>query len=332
MALRGMSHFPPPPPLPPKVGLFHRVPPAVFPPIFGLLGLGVAWRQAVDVFSLNGAIVEAALGAVTLLFFYCLVAYGTKAFLRVGAVREDLRTLPGRTGLCAIALAMMLEALVLAPYAPGLATALLFCGFAGLAVIAVVVLAGRIAGKDPSGPPTPAMHLVFVGFIVAVLPASALSVATPLLPYVVWYAVFASFAVAAWTLGGLIAGTAPPPLRPLQTIHLAPPALISTGALLTGQTMLAEIALGVAAVLFLFLLGRLRWMMATGFSGFWSAFTFPVAGFAGALLGVAHWEPARIAGGVVLVAATLYVPVIAYKVLKLWAKGVLAVKTNASIA
>ncbi len=332
MASIVMTHFPPPPPLPPKVALFHRVPPAIFPPVFGLMGLGVAWRQAVGVFGLNSAPVETALGAITLLFAYCVTAYSAKAVFRPGAVGEDLRTLPGRTGLSALALGLMAEALILAPYLPGVATGLLMLGVAGLAVIAAVVLKGRIQGADPSGPPTPAMHLVFVGFIVAVLPGAALQAVLPVLPWVVWYAALASLVVAFWTFGPLVRGTAPAPLRPLQTIHLAPPALISTGALLTGQVLLAQIALALACVVALLLLLRLRWMVEAGFSGFWSAFTFPVAGFAGALLGFADWLPAWVAGGVVLIAATLCVPVIAYKVLKLWATGLLAAKTNASIA
>ena len=83
------------------------------------------------------------------------------------------------------------------------------------------------------------------------------------------------------------------------------------------------------------LLVRARWMIAGGFSGFWSAFTFPATAFAGALMLYSQMSGIAalgIAGGIVLVAVTLYVPVIAYKILKLWAKGTLAVKTNASIA
>ena len=57
--------------------------------------------------------------------------------------------------------------------------------------------------------------------------------------------------------------------------------------------------------------------------------------YAGALLmaaGMYRVSSARMAGGIVLVAATLYVPVIVYRVLKLWAGGGLAAKTNASTA
>ena len=325
-----MPHFPPPPKLPPRVGLFRRTPPAIFPPIFGLFGLGIAWRRAADVLGFDPAPVEMALGALTLLFLYCLVAYAAKAVFRPRAVPEDLRTLPGRTGLSAGMLCLMLQAAILAPYAPFAASAFLAAGVAGLSVIALVVLRGRIAGTDPSGPPTPAMHLIFVGFIVAVPAAVALGIdAVAWLP---WYATAAAAAVAAWTMGGLLRGNVAPPLRPLQAIHLAPPALVSTGAALTGQPGLASVALALACAVALLLLARLRWMTEAGFSPFWSAFTFPVAGFAGALLANGDWPPARVGGGVVLVVGTLFIPVVAYRVLNLWAKGQLAVKTNASIA
>jgi tellurite resistance protein len=72
-----------------------------------------------------------------------------------------------------------------------------------------------------------------------------------------------------------------------------------------------------------------------GFSGFWGAFTFPVAAFAGALMMVGDdhgWRALVAAGGLVLGAATLAIPVIAVRVLKLWATGALAVKSNAAIA
>lgn len=40
----------------------------------------------------------------------------------------------------------------------------------------------------------------------------------------------------------------------------------------------------------------------------------------------------RLLGGASLVFATLIIPPIAFKIMKLWAKGVLAVKTNAAQA
>ena len=55
-----MSHFPPPPQIPPKVGLFRRVPPAIFPAILGLLGLVAVWRRATEVFGVPQPFVDLA--------------------------------------------------------------------------------------------------------------------------------------------------------------------------------------------------------------------------------------------------------------------------------
>ena len=88
-----------------------------------------------------------------------------------------------------------------------------------------------------------------------------------------------------------------------------------------------------ATVIAILLLIRARWLTEGGFSGFWSAFTFPVTAYAGALI-LSHqtygWPGVKLIGALLLVAATLYIPVIAVKILKLWANGTLAAKTNAS--
>jgi tellurite resistance protein len=124
-------------------------------------------------------------------------------------------------------------------------------------------------------------------------------------------------------------------LRPLQGIQLAPWALLTTSCILTGHPKLATIALICATLIAGLLVIRLPWLIEGGFSGFWSAFTFPVAAFAAALLIYAEafdLGALQVAGGLVLIIATLYIPVIAFKILKLWSTGVLAAKTNASTA
>lgn len=330
-----MSHFPPPPELPPKVGLFRRVPPAVFPAVLGLLGLVSAWRHASLAFNLPIQPVDVATGMVTLLFLFCAVAYGAKFIFRPGSLRDDVRTLPGRTGVAALCLGLMVSAALLGKFSASLAVVFLLLGFAGLAALALFVLRQRLRGVDSAGPPTPALHLVFVGFILAPAAALPLGIATSLMPWLIWYCIAAAVLVFAFTLGPLLSGNAPVPLRPLQTIHLAPLAYVSMAAALTGQFGLSQVFLAAASIVAVILVLRARWLTAGEFSGFWSAFTFPVTAFAGALLSgymTSGWEVLRVAGGIVLVAVTLYVPVIAFKVLKAWASGTLAAKTNASIA
>lgn len=330
-----MPHFPPPPQLPPKAGLFRRTPPAVFPAVLGLLGLGLAWQRAVAVFGFPAAPVDLYQGMVTLLFLFCLAAYGVKVASRPGVVAEDMSNLPGRTGLAALAIALMALAATLVPVAP---TAAMFClglGVAGLLAIALSVVPALIKGTDTSGPLTPAAHLVFVGFIVAPLAAVPLEIPVPFILAVIWYCIPAAALVMVLTMGPLLRADGAPPLRPLHAIHLAPPSFVATGALLTGQQGLAVVALGWSFLIFALLALRARWISEGGFSGFWSAFTFPLAAFAGALMQVGNamgWSVVASAGAVVLVAATLAIPVIAVRILKLWATGMLAAKTNSASA
>ncbi|HRO14568.1 MAG TPA: hypothetical protein PLL33_05920, partial [Paracoccus sp. (in: a-proteobacteria)] len=53
---RERLHFAMPRPVPP--GLWRRVPPAVFPPILGALGLVLAWRGGVAAFALPPALAD----------------------------------------------------------------------------------------------------------------------------------------------------------------------------------------------------------------------------------------------------------------------------------
>ena len=88
-------------PFPIRPKFATRTPPAIFPPVFGLFGLGLAWRRAGDTFQMPAALGEMILGAVTLLFVFCALAYGIKVARRPGVIPEDLRVLPGRAGLAA---------------------------------------------------------------------------------------------------------------------------------------------------------------------------------------------------------------------------------------
>jgi tellurite resistance protein len=68
--------FPLRPPKPP--GRFRQVPPAIFPPILGLLALGLAWRRGAEVFGLPAGLAEMLLGAVSLLWAAAVFAYAAK--------------------------------------------------------------------------------------------------------------------------------------------------------------------------------------------------------------------------------------------------------------
>jgi len=321
-----------PPAPPPTPGRWRRTPPAIFPPVLGLFGLGLAWRAGAPAFGLPGGVAEMLLGAVTLLYLFCLAAWLAKPLRRSGVVLDELRVLPGRAGLAAMTLSLMLTGATLVPYAPRLALGLSVLGVAAhaalVATLTVLILRGPAEGRTV----TPVWHMVFVGFIVA--PAAWLPLGLEGAARAVLFATLpvagAIWAVSLWQLATRIP---PAPLRPLLAIHLAPASLFAVVATGLGHSTLAAVFAGAATLILIALLAAARWITAAGFSALWGAFTFPLAVYAAALLAVAPGSEAlRIAAGLALVAATLAIPPIAAKVLQAWAKGGLAAKTNAAEA
>ncbi len=317
-----------------RPGLFRRTPPAMFPPIFGLFGLGLAWRRAVDLFAVTTAPGDFILGMTSLLYLFALVAYGAKFVRRPGVLADDLKTLPGRAGLSGMTLGGMLFAAALIPYSPGLANLVLALAVAVHAVLVVMVLRMLLSGPPEARQVTPVWHLLFVGFIIA--PVAGVPLGHVGASQVILFGSMA-FAVTIWAMDGarMLSREMPAPLRPTLAIHLSPAALLGTVSYLLGYPSLGY-AFGIFAIMILAaLVIRARWLTRAGFSALWGAFTFPLAAFSTLMQimgAAAEGEVFRILGGVSLVAATLLIPYITYRVMKLWAKGELAVKTNAATA
>lgn len=325
-----------PRPVPP--GLWRRVPPAVFPPILGLAGLALAWQGGVAAFALPPALAGLMAGMVVAVLAFAVLAYGVKLARRPSVLIEELRVLPGRAGLSAGVLAVELGAALVWPVAPGLAHGMLVAGLAlHLGLIAALIDLWR-AGPEEQRRVNPAWHLHLTGLIVAA--RVALVVGWPgLAQALVWPAAAAALAVYGLSLrqvmtGGGIAAT-PAPLRPMLAIHVAPLALFGTVALGLGWTGAGQVLAWLALAGALALAVSARWLTAGGFSALWGAVTFPLAATAG--LWVQLWrttggDGARVVAGLLLVAATLVVLPIAFRILRDWANGRLPVKTNAAIA
>jgi tellurite resistance protein len=313
------------PPHRPK--LFAKVPPAAFPVVMGLLGLGLALRRAADSLPIPSGLAEMVLGAVSLLWLFCLLAYGAKLARRPGVLIEDLRTLPGRAGVAALILSGLLVAAVLVPYAPGLARLMLFAGLALHAGFALLMARLLIKAPPEARGVTPVWHLIFVGFILGGLSAAPLGL-TGLASALLWGTLPVAAGIWAVSVWQLITRVPPPPLRPLLAIHLAPASLFATVAAMIGQ---GQWALGFAVlggVILTALVFAVNWITAAGFSPLWGAFTFPVAALTGALYALRMDATAT----VLLIAALGIIPFIAFRVLQGWAKGDLATKTNAAEA
>ncbi|MDN5788989.1 MAG: tellurium resistance protein, partial [Pseudorhodobacter sp.] len=130
--------FPPPQFPPVKLRLFQRMPPAVFPVIMGLFGLGLALRRGAPVIGYPPAIAELLLGAVSVLWLFAAIGFVAKCWQRPAVVMEDLAVLPGRAGLAAMTLGIFLLAAVALPYGVATAKTLLLAGLlihSGLVVL-----------------------------------------------------------------------------------------------------------------------------------------------------------------------------------------------------
>lgn len=321
--------FPPPEFPPRKVKLFAKTPPAVFPVLLGMLGLGLALRRCFVMLGLPNGLVEAALGAVLMVFCFALIAMAVKIARRPAVIFEDMRVLPGRAGLATASMGVMASAAVLAPYSTGLATAVLWLGLglhlvlAGLWIKVWLGLAAEGRGVNP------AWHLSFVGFIVGGVSAVGLGL-DGVAQGILWAVMPVAAMIWGISMAQLIARIPPAPLRPLLAIHLAPAALMATVAHGLGQDILAYSFASFGTVIFLALLLAGRWIASAGFSPMWGSFTFPLTAFASALIALGgHWSEAGI---LVLILALGLVPMVGYRLLKMWANGSLANKTNAAEA
>ncbi len=318
----------PPPEFPPRrPARFARTPPAVFPVILGLFGLGLALRRGLDAADLPVGLADAVLGAVAVLWLFAVFAYGAKIGRRLSVIMDDLRVLPGRVGLAAMSMGGMALAAAVAPFAPGLARVVLVG-----ALLAHLVLAGLTVRVLLAAPPeargvTPGWHLSFVGFIVGGLAAPL--VGWPGLAVALVWAT-GSVAVMIWAASAvqLMRRVPPAPLRPMLAIHLAPASVLATAGAMAGMTVVPLVALGLGAVILLALIAAARWITEAGFSAMWGAFTFPLAAFASALFATGF----DLAGIGVLVVALGVVPVIAWRVMTMWGNGQLAARTNAAEA
>ena len=328
-------HFPPPPPLvtsPP--GLWRRTPPAIFPPVMGLIGVGLGWRMLGDLSAIVplAAVAEAVLGAVALLYLFCAVAWLAKPLRRPAVMIEELRIVPGRAGMAAAVLGLSLLASVMVPYAPGLALGMGALSSALLLGLGALVLRVLARGPEEGRAVTPVFHLVFVGHIITPLTLvplghSRLSVAIVALTLVL--------AVLIWTASAVqLSRRVPPaPLRPFLAIHLAPASLFATVGALLGWTGWATGFALVALAILLALVASGRWLLAAGFSPIWGALTFPLAAAATAVMAAFGASTAGLAlGAVLLLAATALTVAVAFKVMQAWAKGQLAARTNAASA
>jgi tellurite resistance protein len=321
---------------PPKA--FTRVPPAIFPSLLGLLGLGLAWRRASEAFLRSSAISDFILGATLIVLVAALTAYGLKFLKRPSVLIDDLRVLPGRSGLAAGSLSLALTAATLLDYNAGLANVVFFTACVSHVCLAITLAYVFATGASEQRQVTPVWHLSFVGFIL--LPLSAIPLGYLGFAQVVFMAsFFAALFIYGVSLGQMFHRDPPPLLRPLLAIHLAPLSLFGTIALMLGLPQISLAFATLATLLVTVLVLKAKYLITAGFSPLWGAFTFPLAAYTSLMLmlggqglGPLDGDVARIVGLGLLLLASALILFIAYHVFQMWMRGTLAQKTNAATA
>ena len=327
---RRPPHFPPPqfPPHRPK--LFATTPPAIFGVILGLQGLVLALRLIAqdDAPQFAGA-VEVLSGAVLGLWVFAIIALKVKVIRRPGVLIEDMRPIPGRTGLAAATMTGMAAGALLMPYAAGWGVGLILASVVAHAVmLAILGISLRSMPAEARGV-NPGLHLATVGWIVAAAPLAQAGHAI-LASVIFWASLIAATAIWFWSAWDMWHHLPPAPLRPMLAIHMGPAGLLSVAALALGWPVLSTLLAAVSVLMAVGLMIALPWVVKAGFTPAWGAFTFPLISLAVALLH--QGGLAGDAGLVVTAAAAVINPWIAFRVLKLWPGNRLAQKTGAAEA
>ncbi|MEL7116656.1 MAG: tellurium resistance protein [Pseudomonadota bacterium] len=310
---------------------WRRFPPAVFGAVFGLAGLSLLWLNVGPSLGLGQWLGWAFALIVLGVYSVFLVAYARKFMQRPAVFIEDIDTIPGRLGAATMVLIPMLMSAALAPVSPAVATFLVFLTLTFQAILAVIVVQRLLRGGGERRV-TPVWHLVFVGFVVGTQ-ASALLGYHTLATLILGATLFIALGVYGASLDAARRANLPPPLRGLHVIHLAPFSLFGTTAMMLGLGATAVVFAVMATGIALFLLARLRWMIEAGFSPAWGAFTFPVVAYTGLIRMVADLWPALnlVAWGLVAI-VTLYVPVLAARLILMCLDGRMAEATKAARA
>ena len=324
------------PPRQAPAGLWRRTPPMIFAPLLALLALALAWRVGIDRFSLPQGLSGFLDGVAAALFVFAALAYLVKLLRRPSVLAEEQTTLPGRVGTDAGAAGLCLLGGVLSPHMPLAGQGALILGLVALLVLILLDLralsrarmAGGAGAAEVAGPER---QLRWAGLLAAA--AVAPMMGWPGLgQMLIWPGALGALVVAVLSLRQLRRRRIPPVLLPLMALHLAAVAAYGAAAVNLGAA-LQQPAFGLTLAGLLLV----PWFAIRAGTGlFLAALTVPVSLAAWFLSILAAANPGLwglgILAGLVLVAATLICVPATFIVMRDWARGRLAVRSNAAIA
>lgn len=258
----------------------------------GILGLGLAWRAAIALWTLPAIIAELILTAGGMLWAVLALLYAAKWLYAREAARAEfdhavqccfVGLMPVNASLCAVAML---------PYDRAAAITLFVFGAFGTLAFALYRTGRLWMGGRDQGATTAVLYLPAVaGSFVTATAASALG--WPEWGQLAFGAgLFSWLAIESVLLQRLYSGPElPPALRPTLGIQLAPPAVGVLAYLNVGTglpDLLAQALVGYALLQALLLLRLTPWIRAQPFGPSYWAFSFGAAALAGAVLRLAR--------------------------------------------
>lgn len=316
------------------ISFWRRTPPALFPVCLGLLGLGLAWRKAVEIWGVPWMIGEVIALSSAVLLLFCWVSYAAKLIKRASVVLNDLEIGPARGAVSAGSMSGLALAAVLLPYSTQSATVVLWGSvvFHDIYFLCVMYILSR--HERWLAEVNPVLLLPFVGIIVAGLSAPQLGFTWFSIAILFGTLPFA-FAIVVLTFWNMGMRGVQPPLRPAFAILLAPISIYGLISAELGWDGAFQFWWLVSIFCFTILTLVSPWMAKGGWNPGWGAFTFPTAAFASlqmTAISLGYGTSANLFAVASLLLATIVIPFIAFKTFRAWGKGVLAEKTKAAIA
>jgi len=318
----------------PNAPLWRQTPPVVFPVCLGFLALGLGWRRAADLLPwLSEDVGDLMLAVSTGYFLWFVAFYLVKLIIRPSVLLEDMRTPPARAGIAAMAMAMMILAAALLPLGVSLPL-VWWLGVAMQIAASAIVLIATFRGPAEARQFSTFQYLTFVGPVVG--PIAGVPLGYVWQSYVLIMAALLAYVMVTigiiWTLRR---NPLPIPLRPSMMIFLAPPCIFALGFGSLGYDHIFTLFYWLGSAVAFGLLLLVPWMIKSGYTPVWAAFTFPIAAFLNVQLmavakGHGFWAITGVYAGLLI--GTPVVLYLVYRTVMEWVSGQLARKSGAATA
>ncbi len=313
--------------------LWRSTPPAIFPSILGLLGLGNGLRWLSGVWGYPVAAGDFLLGVAAALLLFFSLSYLAKLLARPGVLPEDLRAPPGQAGLAALALGYLVLAMGVLSKGQ-IAHWFWWIGVGLFLLLLLLIIKVQLKTPRAARSITPYALLPFTGLSAAAM--AGFSLGYGLLSQIFVYAALLAFIWLGVRLGiKLVRNRPPAPLRPAYAGFLMSPSLLGLGFGQFGPEVVFVGFLALAWLIALLMLAGAGWMTKSGFSPVWGEIGFAVAIFFNLnIMAISKGygfvaDTGALAGALIGTPLILY---ITYKTLRMWMQRDLAKKTGAATA